>query len=768
MSPFLDPQSELTNQYTYDNLHRLSSVLQTRPTDDANEKLVQFRYNAANDLVHVARYADRAGDSLVAETVYEYSPTSDLTHLVHRADDILAEYHWNHDSAGRLIETNSRADGMTEYSYDRRDQLTEVLSEENYDTYAYDANGNRVGADYEHAAGNRLVSDGTYAYEYDNEGNRIRREHLESGVVSEYSYDHRNRLVCVVERDADQPYMDLTMPGPMIRTTQFAYDAFDRRISQHTYSANGDTDEVHFFVYDGPHLLARLDEFGTITNRYLHGAAVDQVLADDQYDPTTGESRVLWPLTDDQGSVRDIATYDAEEAVTSIANHIAYDAFGNVQSESNPAVDHVFGFTGRPFDEDTGLYYNRARYYDPAIGRFISEDPSGYVAGDTNLYRYVGNSPTNLTDPSGLAPPDEDAIRLLQGFLRSNGGQRDLRTHPHFVPEPNMPGGGFVATVPRYRNGRVVGSQASPDWELVRRQRERDRREQVAAEMAQRQVMERAFRRAFQRAQQGTVSFLCADGSTGQMSRNIDPVVAQQLLNSPDGHRVDPSSMHFLGEPYRNGPESLVPSEQELEDRADYEVGRIQVESIGPLAWAKTLFDVLGMIPGAEPFDAISGAISAYEGNYGEVTLTFAAVAPVGGQLAGMSKISDRFRTASAAFADLWRGTDRFKDFMSGAGDALRRFRKHRHDDLVTVYRGMSEEEFEAIQRLGKLSSHAQMNGNVNAVPTFWQKWVSHSVNSSASREPAGIRERKRWRIEALCDGRYQERTNWELSKTYW
>ncbi len=417
-------------------------------------------------------------------------------------------------------------------------------------------------------------------------------------------------------------------------------------------------------------------------------------------------------------------------------NHIAYDAFGNVQSESNPVVDHVFGFTGRPWDENTGLYYNRARYYDPLIGRFISEDPSGFASGDTNLYRYAGNSPTNLTDPSGLAPPDEDAVRLLQGFLRSNGGQRDLQSHPHFVRQPNVPGGGFVATVPRYRSGRVVGSQASPDWELVRRQRERDRREQVAAELAQRQVMERAFRRAYEKAQRGTVSFLCADGSTGQMSRNIDPLVAQQLLNSPDGHRVDPSSMHFLGAPYRNGPESLVPSEQELEDRADHEIGRIQAESLGPLAWAKTLFDVLGMIPGAEPFDVLSGSISAFEGNYGEVTMTFAAVAPIGGQLAGMSKLSDRFRTASAAFADLRRGTDRFKDFMTGAGDAIRRYRKDRHDKLVTVYRGMSEEEFEAIERLGKLSSHAQVKGNVNAVPKFWQKWLWHSVDSAAIESP--------------------------------
>jgi RHS repeat-associated protein len=56
---------------------------------------------------------------------------------------------------------------------------------------------------------------------------------------------------------------------------------------------------------------------------------------------------------------------------------------------------------GRELDRETGLYYYRARYYDPKVGRFISEDPIGFSAGDTNLYRYVGNNPTNYTDPTG-------------------------------------------------------------------------------------------------------------------------------------------------------------------------------------------------------------------------------------------------------------------------------------------------------------------------------------------------------------------------------
>jgi RHS repeat-associated protein len=60
-----------------------------------------------------------------------------------------------------------------------------------------------------------------------------------------------------------------------------------------------------------------------------------------------------------------------------------------------------FRYTGREFDTETGLYYYRARYYDPQTGRFLSEDPFGFAGEDVNFYRFVGNRPTLLIDPSG-------------------------------------------------------------------------------------------------------------------------------------------------------------------------------------------------------------------------------------------------------------------------------------------------------------------------------------------------------------------------------
>ncbi|MBE7501414.1 MAG: RHS repeat-associated core domain-containing protein [Verrucomicrobiales bacterium] len=68
---------------------------------------------------------------------------------------------------------------------------------------------------------------------------------------------------------------------------------------------------------------------------------------------------------------------------------------------------------GREWDTNTGLYDNRARYYDPDLGRFISEDPIGFAGGDPNLYGYVNNNPLNGTDPLGLSEASESGVLKL-------------------------------------------------------------------------------------------------------------------------------------------------------------------------------------------------------------------------------------------------------------------------------------------------------------------------------------------------------------------
>ena len=86
---------------------------------------------------------------------------------------------------------------------------------------------------------------------------------------------------------------------------------------------------------------------------------------------------------------------------------VDYSTSGAVIASNDPAaVDELFGYTARNFDTAVGLQYNRARWYDPNTGRWLSQDPIGFNAGDSNLYRYVGNEVTKYVDPDGLEETD--------------------------------------------------------------------------------------------------------------------------------------------------------------------------------------------------------------------------------------------------------------------------------------------------------------------------------------------------------------------------
>jgi RHS repeat-associated protein len=135
------------------------------------------------------------------------------------------------------------------------------------------------------------------------------------------------------------------------------------------------------------------DGSNTLIRRYLYGPNIDQVLADENVVP----KQAIWALSDHQGSVRDWVNNTGV-----LQNHIRYDSFGKIVSQTAPALNPRFAYTGREWDGEIGLYFYRARYYDPTGGRLIGEDPIGFTAQDTNLYRYVFNSTMNRIDPTGL------------------------------------------------------------------------------------------------------------------------------------------------------------------------------------------------------------------------------------------------------------------------------------------------------------------------------------------------------------------------------
>ena len=103
------------------------------------------------------------------------------------------------------------------------------------------------------------------------------------------------------------------------------------------------------------------------------------------------------------------STEKLTDGTGTVANSYIYDAYGNILSSSG-SVSNSFqyvGLTGYWYEPALGVYSLRTRWYDSVVGRFLSKDPLGLDAGDTNLYRYVGNTPVNSIDPSGL---DEDLL----------------------------------------------------------------------------------------------------------------------------------------------------------------------------------------------------------------------------------------------------------------------------------------------------------------------------------------------------------------------
>ncbi|WP_164103003.1 RHS repeat-associated core domain-containing protein [Candidatus Laterigemmans baculatus] len=390
-----------TTSYAYDALNRTREITQTGT--GIADKRVAFAYNALGQFSRVDRYSDLAGTQLVVGTEYAYDALNRLTDLRHKNGSTdVAFYEFSYDLSDRITSIRD-VDGLTVYAYDNRHQLIGADrgtgDPRGDESYVYDANGNRIdshlhGSGYVTGAGNRLLSDGVYDYAYDAEGNLVLRTEIASGNYREFLWDHRNRLVSVVDK---------TAAGIPTQEVAFRYDALNRRISKSVDTTPEDAVDaaVTHFVYDREDvILDFVDSDGSGPNaavleqRYLHGPAIDQVLAQDG-----GEGDVQWHLTDHLGTVRDLV-----DAAGVVANHITYDAFGNILSQTNATVDSRYAFTGREYDQETSRSYYRARYYDSSIGRFISEDPIGFRSNDTNFYRYVDNAPVRFGDPSGLCP----------------------------------------------------------------------------------------------------------------------------------------------------------------------------------------------------------------------------------------------------------------------------------------------------------------------------------------------------------------------------
>jgi RHS repeat-associated protein len=263
-------------------------------------------------------------------------------------------------------------------------------------TFSYDSAGNPAGYDAAVDAGNRLARLGEYTMQYDADGNLTHR-YRNGALEQTLSWNSLGQLTSVWTSGTG--------------TTTFGYDGIGRRVRK--TAPNG---TVTRYVYDGDQIAMELDGAGNVVATYTYFQGIDQPQS-----VKRGGQRYYY-VRDHLGSITGLVNGGG-----ALANQYRYDAWGNAQ-QAQEAVPNPFRFTGREYDAETGLYFHRARYYDPRIRRFVSEDPAG-LEGGVNLYAYVGNDPVNFRDPTGRyeCPASFDGFGLspeeFQVLQQETGGR---------------------------------------------------------------------------------------------------------------------------------------------------------------------------------------------------------------------------------------------------------------------------------------------------------------------------------------------------------
>ncbi|WP_346429618.1 RHS repeat-associated core domain-containing protein [Pseudomonas bijieensis] len=413
-------------EYRYDELGRLVHVNDgsNRPLAfeyDAQDRLVgehqgwgtlRYRYDACGRLNHLRLPDDSQLD-------YHHAPGGALTAIdlngsrltEHRFDGgrerqrqqgrLLSDYAY--DEQGRLkaqtvwqsqqqqlfwrdyaysprgnLQTLSDNRSRRRYQYDPLDRLTRIdfSHSEPPEHFCHDPAGNLMMQDRPGPTtlkGNRLLKEGDRHYDYDAFGNLI-RERRGQALVSAYRYDSQHRLIGVTTVDG--------------RETSYRYDAFGRRISK---TVDGLTTE---FFWQGDQLVAENSPRHHRSYVYEPGTFRPLAMLD-------GEGLNACPFyyhLDHLGTPQELTSYSGQ--IVWSARYNGYGKLTELKHGGGEQLEQPLRFQGQYFDPESGLHYNRHRYYNPETGRYLTPDPSK-LAGGLNGYRYTLN-PTGWVDPLGL------------------------------------------------------------------------------------------------------------------------------------------------------------------------------------------------------------------------------------------------------------------------------------------------------------------------------------------------------------------------------
>ena len=428
--------SDFQNSYTYNSLGQMTQIIQQSASGVeyggagyVPYKQFNFSYTTDGQFSQIVANGDPTffgvdsyfGVSAPIYTAtYSYDALQRLGELTYVGADNFGDTStffdrtWEYNANNTISSQSNGGGGGIEYTYDHTNQLigavyTGALSDVFANqTNSYSGNGNpyATGVTVDH---NEVTMSGDWEYAYDHNGNMITATNTTTEDVINYTYDYRNRLVKAEDDVGDVPF-----------EIQYKYDEYDRLISRNDLSYG--SPRITTFVYDGNNMVYSLGGVG-VSHRLLYGPAVDQVLATDYGLTGYGSAYyTFWDVTDNQGTVDEMVLTAELGVVDSFADgsmygvdaSMLYDAFGNLTSVAEglgyDSLDFFYagglGYTGKFSDPITGLQWNGARWYNPTMERWMSQDPTG-LAPDSNPYRYCGNDPTNEVDPSGLSKSDD-------------------------------------------------------------------------------------------------------------------------------------------------------------------------------------------------------------------------------------------------------------------------------------------------------------------------------------------------------------------------
>ncbi len=353
-----------TSTYSYDTLSRLSGL------GNSWAGTFGFGYDALSRRTSLNRPNG-------VNTSYSYDSLSHLLSVLHQAGNTTLDgASYTYDLVGNRTSKGNYLNGVTSnYSYDPLYQLTQVTQGGGTtEIYSYDAVGNRLSSSgvptYSYNASNELTSTSSGSYTYDANGNT-----LTDASGKSYAWDFDDRLVSVVV--------------PETGTVTFRYDPFGRRVQKSSpLSATN-------YLYDSANVVEEADGSGNLLAHYTQGTGIDAPLAEVRAGTTSYYEQ------DGLGSVSSLSS-----SAGVLASTYAYDSFGKLTT-STGTLTNPLRYTGRESDSETGLLEYRARYYDPSIGRFISEDGFRFQSG-VNFYSYTSDNPVNFIDPSGYIPCSVD------------------------------------------------------------------------------------------------------------------------------------------------------------------------------------------------------------------------------------------------------------------------------------------------------------------------------------------------------------------------